>query len=138
MISLVASIKFSRPDLRSVLPSPSATPSSPPPNPDAIPLNPAPGFLERMHLLYFMQKLKPGIGGVVPDVGELMLASFPSNTFEQTVAKSHPWYENDAMYGKLTVISGGLEKNMMEFGFVGTATETNCILFCILYCYIFF
>lgn len=83
--SLIRSIQFQRPDL---LPA-RHTQASP------ISLNPPHGFFDSMaeEELLWARSINLIAGGIIPDVGQLMFASFPSSAEMVDVSPENQWYD---------------------------------------------
>jgi hypothetical protein len=86
---LIATIRFHRPDLLKKYKKVSTRP---------IPLNPSLAFFHcklKHHTFNLKEILMSlNLAGSIPDVGELMLASFPTTTtqFAKVLAVTSPWY----------------------------------------------
>jgi hypothetical protein len=63
----------------------------------------------------------------VPDIGELMLASYPLDG-KLTISYDNPWFVSIlSCYCLLPIILGGWAKNMTEYVVAGTLTTKRCI-----------
>lgn len=87
---MLSIVQFYRPDIieqRSPFP---LIPLNPPPNPKGYCF--LIFFFIILFVLFYLLILKKNTVGNVPNVGELMLASFPhSATFHQTIAPKNSW-----------------------------------------------
>lgn len=86
---------------------------------EPIPLNPFESAHEGINKVLFIS-LFIYIIIVIPSVGELMLASFPSDpNFNESIGGKE-WYLNFFFFVNIYLITaGGWARNMMALGFVG-------------------